>query len=228
MRALIPKNGFSLMEVMVALALLALSFTSLVLVQSRATSLAVKARSISIATQLARYQLMECKRDAQKIIASASDFKLEGDFLEAGFEKFTWECHAPRFNMRTPSASALESQAKAKAPEGTKDSFGATSSAMSPMMSLITDSLGNSVRELVVIIRWSDNSIEDEIRVVTHIVDLAAMSALSKMLNQGASSLSKPAAKPDQPQPPPEGGGPPPGPRPPGQPFRPGGPANGP
>jgi prepilin-type N-terminal cleavage/methylation domain-containing protein len=208
MRATVQKNGFSLMEVMVALALLAFSFTSLVLVQSRATSLAIQARSISIGTQLARYQLMECKREAQKIISSASDFKLEGDFTEAGFEKYTWECHAPRFNMRTPSASALESQAKAKAPEGAKDSFGTTSSAVSPMMSLITDSLGNSVRELVVIVRWKDNSVDDEIRVVTHIVDLAAMSALSKMLKQGADSLAKPAApKSDQASPPPGPGG---------------------
>ncbi len=189
-----PKNGFSLMEVMVALALLALSFTSLVLVQSRATRLAVQARSLSIATQLARYQLMECKREAQKIIPSASDFKLEGDFSDQGYEKYTWECHAPRFNMRTPSASGIEEKAKAQAPDSVKDKMGATSSAMSPVLSLITDSLGNSVRELVVIVRWTD-TVEDEVRVVTHIVDLAAMNALANMLRQGANMLNKSQGK---------------------------------
>src|SRR5271165_7145642 len=90
-------GGFTLLEIMVALALLALSFTALLLVQGRATNVAIEARMLSMATQLARYQLMECGREAQKMIASASDFKLEGDFSELGFEKFSWECHAPKF-----------------------------------------------------------------------------------------------------------------------------------
>lgn len=193
------------MEVMVALALLALSFSSLVLVQSRATNLAVQSRFISIATQLARFQLMECKREAQKVIASASDFKQEGDYVDKGFEQFKWECHAPRFNMRTPSASKIESQAKEKATGKMKDQMSTTSSAMAPMMSLITDSLGNSVRELVVIIRWSNNNVEDEVRVVTHIVDLSAMSALANMLKQATNSTNKPST------PKPQEGAPPPG-----------------
>lgn len=214
----VSKNGFSLMEVMVALALLALSFTSLILVQSRATNLAVQSRFISIATQLARFQLMECKREAQKIIASASDFKKEGDYVDKGFEQFKWECHAPRFNMRTPPAGKIESQAKENASGKLKDQMNTTSSAMAPMMSLITDSLGNSVRELVVIVRWSNNNIEDEVRVVTHIVDLTAMSALANMLKQTTSSSSKPSTPKPQ-----EGSFPPgpPGAPPPNAPFSP-------
>ncbi|MCA9507322.1 MAG: prepilin-type N-terminal cleavage/methylation domain-containing protein [Myxococcales bacterium] len=190
MRGKRSKNGFSLMEVMVALALLALSFTSLVLVQSRATNLAVQSRYISTATQLARFQLMECKREVEKIISSASDFKQEGDYQEQGFDEYKWECHAPRFNMRPPSASQVESRAKANAPKGLKDEMSTTSSAMSPMISLITESLGNSVRELVVVIRWKNNGIDDEVRVVTHVVDLNAMGALANMLKQTTGNFS--------------------------------------
>lgn len=195
------------MEVMVALALLALSFTSLILVQSRATNLAVKSRYLSIATQLARYQMMECKREAQKIIPSASDFKQEGDFNDLGFADYKWECHAPRFNMRTPSASQLESKAKEKAPSAAKEGMGATSSAMSPVLSMITDSLGNSVRELVIIVRWTSNGVEDEVRVVTHIVDLQAMNTLANMLRQATSGQNnsntpkKDEKTPEQPPP---------------------------
>ena len=60
------RRGFTLLEIMVALALLALSFTALFLVQGRATNLALQARTLSMATQLARLQLQECKREAQK------------------------------------------------------------------------------------------------------------------------------------------------------------------
>ncbi|HXW60428.1 MAG TPA: type II secretion system protein, partial [Myxococcota bacterium] len=93
------KRGFTLLEVMVALALLALSFTALLMVQGRATSLALEARTLSIATQLLRVQLVECKQKVQKVISSVSDFKEEGNFSEFGYEQFTWECHAPKFNM---------------------------------------------------------------------------------------------------------------------------------
>lgn len=188
----IYRRGFTLLEIMVALALLALSFTALFLVQGRATSLALEARMLSIATQLARYQLQECKREAQKMIASASDFKLEGDFKELGFENFTWECHAPKFNMKPPSASEVEKSAKAHTPDANKkDSKAAAASNMSPFITLITDTLGNSVRELVVIVRWSDNDIADEVRVVTHVIDLSSMQVLARMLKQGAEQLDK-------------------------------------
>ena len=213
----IHMRGFTLLEIMVALALLALSFTALFLVQGRATNLALEARTLSMATQLARYQLQECKREAQKLIASASDMKLEGDFKELGFEKFTWECHAPKFNMKPPSASEVEKSAKAHTADvNKKDSKAAAASNMSPFITLITDTLGNSVRELAVIIRWTEDDIADELRVVTHVIDLSSMQVLARMLKEGAKQLDNAqGAKPKEPSPdsPPPVAPPPPNPQ---------------
>lgn len=182
--------GFSLLEVMVAIALLAMSFTMLILVQGRATKLASESRNISIATQLARMQLLECQREVKKDIASASDISLEGDFSEQGFPKFKWECHAPRFNMKTPSASDLEQGLKKNSPESAKKDVGATSTVSAPFIAMITDALGDSVRELMVIVRWMETTVEDELRVVTHVIDPTPMTALSRMLAQGAKAMS--------------------------------------
>ncbi len=180
-------NGFTLLEIMVALAIMALSFTALFLVQGRATRLGSEARTISLATQLARYQLLECKKEAQKIIASASDFKLDGDFSELGFADFSWECHAPQFNMKAPSASQVDESIKRNTPDEQKQQQKASAaSTMSPIITMVTDTLGNSVRELALIIRWNEGEKSDELRVVTHIVDLAAMQVLAKMLAEGA------------------------------------------
>jgi prepilin-type N-terminal cleavage/methylation domain-containing protein len=198
-----PIKGFSLLEVMVALAILAVSFTALILIQSRATHLAIEARNISIATQLARLQLMECKREAEKKIPSVADLNLEGDFIDQGFPQFRWECHAPKFNMKTPSVSQVEEGIKKNTIEGAKKDVSGSSSVSAPVISMITDTLGNSVRELAVIIRWSDNKVEDEVRVVTHVIDLAAMAGLSRMLSQGAKSLEQPASNTAPPSGPP-------------------------
>jgi prepilin-type N-terminal cleavage/methylation domain-containing protein len=224
-------KGFTLLEVMVALALLAVIFLPLSLVQARTTRLALQARNISIATQLARLQLMECKREVQQIIGSVSDFSLDGDFAEIGQAGFRWECHAPKFNIKAPSASKVEEGFKKKAEDsGKKTDVGATTSVSAPFISMIADSLGNAVRELAVIVRWSDNGTEDEVRVVTHVIDLAPMSALAKMLNEGAKSLQSKDGKkteenkpenarregegPDGQRPPPPPGGLPPAPPP--------------
>lgn len=183
-------HGFSLLEVMIALALLAMSFTGLILVQGRMTGLAVQARNITTATQLARLQLMECKRKAQRKIASTGDFKLEGDYTDIGFPDYKWECHAPKFNMRTPSASAVEKGFRETAPDAAKKNMaGSASTVSAPFIGMITDALADSVRELVVIVRWTDNAVDDEVRVVTHIVDLNAMSGLARVLNEGAKSF---------------------------------------
>lgn len=181
-----------MLEVMVALAILAISFTTLILVQGRATKLAIDGKKISTSTQLARYQLMECKREVQKNISAVSDFKSEGDFNELGFTDFTWECHAPRFNMKAPSATQVEEGIKRNAKSAAKEQASAqTSSVSAPVMGMITDSLGDSVRELTVIIRWKDGEIEDETRVVTHVVDLTSIAALSRVLAQGVKTMDQ-------------------------------------
>lgn len=205
-----PMSGFSLLEVMVALALLAISFTSLILVQARATRLANEARNISLATQLARLQLMECKQEVQKKISSVSDFNSEGEFEDLGFANFKWECHAPKFNMKKPSVSQVEKNLKGAAPEKNKKDVAGSASVSAPFIDIITNALQDSVRELVVIIRWTDNNVEDELRVVTHVIDLTAMSGLSRMLTQGVKQLEQNLpGKKDEKATPEEPGGPP-------------------
>src|SRR5580700_5302306 len=122
------RNGFTLLEVMVALAILAFSFVSLVLLQGRAVNWALQARNISIATQLARYQLAECKKEAQKKIAAVGDLNLEADFKNKVGDVNT------------------------------------TASAMSPFVSIISDTISNSLRELAVIVRWKEGEIPEEVR----------------------------------------------------------------
>jgi prepilin-type N-terminal cleavage/methylation domain-containing protein len=216
--------GFSLLEVMIALAILALSFTGLLLVQARATKMAIAAKEISLATQLARYQLMECSREVVKKIGAVTDYESQGDFAALGFEKITWECHAPRFNVKPPSESQIQDSVKKNAPVGEKAP--ATDSSMAaPIIGMITETLSNAVRELCVIIRWDVEPNQSELRVVTHVTDPTAMAGLARMISQSSSftknkgtqapaptpggSLGQPPGPPMMmpPGPPPMGGG---------------------
>lgn len=187
--------GFSLLEVMIALLLFAISFTSLMLVQTRATNLAINTKNISLSTAFARMKLNECKGKVKKIIPSISDFKEEGNFADLGYEKFSWECHAPRFSMSHLSAQDIEKSVKNETPEALKTKNNGISSSV---MQMITDGLSEAVRELVVIIRWKENNIDEETRVVTHVTDVNAMARLSLMLGQGAKMTNKNTTPPGE------------------------------
>lgn len=186
------------MEVLVALVLVAISFIPLILVQTRATSLAISTKNISMATQLARLKLVECEEQVKKKITQASDFSIAGDFLSLGITEFKWECHAPKFNMRPPSASSLEKNLKKEVDDG-KSKADQSLAINSSIMEMITNGLGDSVRELAVIIKWQENNIDESVRVVTHVADLNAMARLSFLMGQAGKGKPKtPQEKPNE------------------------------
>lgn len=178
------------MEVMVALMILGISFTSLILVQARAVRLSLSSKNISIATQLARLKLSECKMEAQKMIPSASDMKIEGDFKEEGFEDFSWECHAPRPKITPPSASRIGDLVKGSTDQST--------SVNSSILQMVTENIGSAFRELVVIIRWQENNSPEEMRVTTHVIDLESMANLTKIIQGGNALLNKKSPEPGE------------------------------
>ena len=79
----IKQKGFSLLEVMVALAILAFGITSLLIIRNRAfdqAGYAIRSRRISL--------LLEQKM-AEISVGQEEDG--EGDFTEQGYEEYTWE-----------------------------------------------------------------------------------------------------------------------------------------
>lgn len=180
-------KGFTLLELMVALAIMALSLVALFQAQTRSMRMAEKARSITIATELARKKLLDCKNDMLKGGFSTSNYDTNGSFAEDGFENFTWECHAYQFDMPPPNADSISKgiQAQSKGmPDLASGKGGADMSAnmLAPFFALISTTLGASLKEMTLIIRWQDNGSDEALKVVTHVVDRTAMAMLAAQL----------------------------------------------
>ena len=187
--------GFSLLEVMIAMMILAFSLTSLLLVQSRTTKMAIEARNISLATQFARLQLIECKKKAIEKITAISDFQMQGDFESLGYKNFTWECHAPKLSIKPPSEAKLDNFAKKSVDDKDGKKTNMDTGSASAVISLVTNALNDALRELTVIVRFKDGNLEDEVRVVTHVVDLGVASGLARMINAQTNSAPSNKAK---------------------------------
>lgn len=191
---------------MIAMAIMGLSLIYLFEAQARSLKLASKGRALNIATQLARKKLIDCKYDLIKKGFSIGDYGSDGTFEEEGYKDYKWECHGLRFNMPPPSPEAISKAMKAQSggpqqPGGSGAMSGMDfgSNMLAPFFSLISTTFGDSIRELVLVVRWKEQGVDEDLKVVTHVVNTKPMTDLAGLLTAGA---PKPPAPPPPPGPP--------------------------
>lgn len=194
------KRAFSLLEVMVAMAILTLGLVSLLQVQARSAEMAIAAREMTVATMLARGKLYDCQTDLLKKGFGIGDYNENGNFDDEGYPTFFWECHAYKPEMPTgegvgdmgSAASALGMGATGDAanealPQGADMGMGM----IAPVLQQMASVLGDSIREMVVIVRWGTGADQQEMRVTTHVVDKGPVNNVARMIEQQTKSLGK-------------------------------------
>ena len=192
------RQAFSLLEVMVAMAILSVGLVSLLQVQSRSAQLAIEAREMTVATMLARGKLYDCQTDLMKKGFTIGDYDESGNFDDEGYPTFFWECHAYKPEMPTgdgvgdmgSAASALGMGASADA-AGSGQPQGADMgmNMIAPVLQQMASVMGDSIRELVIIVRWGTGADQQELRVTTHVVDKTPINNVSQMIQQQTRSL---------------------------------------
>src|SRR5688572_29176247 len=170
------KRAFSLLEVMVALAILSVGLVLLMQVQARSAELAIQAREMTVATMLARGKLYDCQTDLMKKGFSIGDYDEEGNFDDEGYPNFYWECHGYKPEMPTGEIGDTSGAASAFGLGATEDAANASGSNpademgmsfLGPVLSQMSTVLGDSIRELTVIVRWGTGVDQQEMVVVT-------------------------------------------------------------
>lgn len=83
--------GFTLIEVVVALAILAISLTALLTTQAASLRNASKVRDLTIATLLARSKMVDIEQELFDEGFTTGDQEDSGDFSDEGYREFKWE-----------------------------------------------------------------------------------------------------------------------------------------
>lgn len=93
------QDGFTLLEVMVALAILALALTVVSQAQQASMRQVLRAKMMTVATLLARGKMVELEDDLFK--KGFSDFEEEekGDFDEEGFRDYQWTLRVEKIEL---------------------------------------------------------------------------------------------------------------------------------
>jgi general secretion pathway protein I len=196
-----PARGFTLLEVMVALAVLALALTATSDVVGGALRNHVRARQLEVATVLARGKLAELEAAFEQEGFRDFDQKDEGTFEAEGHPEVTWQSEAvkPQVDLGADGvikaltgmdggvagllgldASSLPGAGGGAAATGaggpTSSLAGALSGAsvglIQGQLTALGEQIKQGVRELRLTVSWPDGKTTESFTVVTHLVVL--------------------------------------------------------
>ena len=142
-------GGFTLLEVMVALAIIAVSLVSVIAAQSQSVQLISRGADINILTELARSKMAQLELDFQKRGFGEIPEKGEGGFENESYADYRWRYEVSPLQL---PATAATTNSQQQGPVG----FG-----------YIKDFLARSIRQLSLTVLWQRGERVQELRLVT-------------------------------------------------------------
>lgn len=153
------KKGFTLLEVMLALAVFALAMSAIVGFNARGYLNDARARKMTVAVELARGKMVEYQLDLEKDIAKGSfpEEKSEEGAFEKPYEDYRWKVEIRKVELPLP-------------PMG--EEGGANQGIMQNVTQMMTKQISEAVRELKLTISWKELEKDRSFSVVTHIAKM--------------------------------------------------------
>ena len=147
--------GFSLLEVMVSVAILAVSLTVLLTFSGSTLLKSGRAEKLLIATMLARQKMtdIEIELEKQKKKREFPDERSEDDDFDEPFEDYKWKMDIRKIELPAPTV-------------------GEEGSMQQMIGKQLTKQISQTVRELKLTVMWDEGGEEQAVEVVTHIVKL--------------------------------------------------------
>lgn len=187
--------GFTLLEVVVAMAVLALALMAIFDLNAGAVAMHAYAKKVTVATLLARSKMTDLEQELYDKGFPADDDEQDGDFSDEGFESFKWRAKiiAPNtqdvspeqlvgaiFNV--PAGEGAIGALFGGAPSDGKDgplpgaggglAGGMAGGMAQAQMTQFLEQIRQSVREVHLTVTWKDGKLVESVDLVTHVVSL--------------------------------------------------------
>jgi general secretion pathway protein I len=173
-------RGFTLLEVMVALGILAAGLVAISEIVGGALRSHVKARQLEVATLLARGKMVEVQADYERKGFRDFDEVEEGTFEEEGHPEIQWKVEVRRPNVDLGAEgvfAALSGGMRLEdllPPPDQAPQLGQLQAAIPAMMQNVLASIGEqlkaSLREVRLTVAWEDGGVVESFDVTTHLV----------------------------------------------------------
>lgn len=180
-------RGFTLLEMMIAMAILAGALTWITAGVSRAIKVENHAKLITTATFLARGRMSQLEDDLYEKGFGEFDKETSGAFDDKGFKRFAWKAVVDKVEL--PNASdmqnalgkanevkaAVTGEDPSKAAQGSPPAGGSPlsmgASAMASQFGMIKEVLEQAIRRVTVRVTWTEGTRPQEVAVVAYFTD---------------------------------------------------------
>lgn len=179
------RRGFTLLEVMVALAILAAALLTLSEIVSASLRNEVRAQRLDVATLLARGRMVALEDQYQRSGFKDFDDSAEGDFEEEGHPEVKWrlevirpevDLSAQKLLETLTGTSDIQSLLPAAKPVDGVTTLDPRAALIGPMLDAqllqFGETLKKGFREVRLTVLWPDGKREESFTVVTHMVVL--------------------------------------------------------
>jgi general secretion pathway protein I len=177
-----PTAGFTLLEVLVAIAILAVSLSSLMASQMNSMAATRYARDITAVALLAEYQMIELEYKHRKEGWVKSDVDYEGDFADQGYPNIDWKCtihfiEMPEYNQLLETKEGADEAAGEKG-DNVMDAGDQAFNALGMVWPIVKEAIENSIRKVDCTVSWKAGNINEEFKVQTFWTDPVALTQL--------------------------------------------------
>jgi general secretion pathway protein I len=198
-------RGFTLLEVMVSLAILAVSLVAVLNLHSGSVRVHNHAKHLTVATLLARSKMIDVEERLLAEDLPQFDERHEGTFEEEGYPGYGWtvEVVKPKLGLDATAIQGLLGQAMGFLGGG-DDAGGGLLGGLDEMglgggiegmiqgqVQGLLDTLEESVREVRLTVHWNDITGHSEFSVVTHIVRMEGQGAPGGAEEQAREQLER-------------------------------------
>lgn len=156
-------SGFTLLETMIAVAIMTVAFGAILMVQSSSLNTSEKARQMNAVTMLAKSAMVDAEVDFQGKTFNEVNKEKTGQFKEP-YQDYTWKREIKE--IKFPDFKFSQGGGK----DG-GDSSGQTA-ALELLTKVVTNYLSKAIREVTVTISWKRGKGEQKYSVSTYWVDL--------------------------------------------------------
>ena len=173
------QSGFTLLEVLIAVAILAVSLSSLMGSQLNSMAATSYAREITAAALLAEHQIIELEFKHRKEGWVSSDVEYDGDFAEQGYPDMDYLCtvhfiEMPEYNQLLAAKEGAD-EAAGEAGDNVMDTGDQAFGALGMVWPMIKSAIENSIRKVECKLTWKHGTIDEEFTIQTFWTDPAGL-----------------------------------------------------
>ncbi len=179
-------GGFTLLEVLLAVAILAISLTSLLSSQMAALRATRYARGVSVAAFLAESKLIDIEWELRKDGWGDNDKEFEGDFSEEGWPDARYTClvdmiELPDYTALQAAVDAAETDGSTESVLGVQDAEDRAFDSLGMVWPVVKGAVERSIRKASCTIYWKDGNIDHDFEVTTFWTNPQALTELPGM-----------------------------------------------